>query len=155
VLVDACVWAGWSIAVGAAVHLVPNRLFGRDTVVTRTRAFERDGRVYEQLAIRRWKDHLPDAGALFERGGSKLAVGGRSSLAIDRYVLETRRAEYVHVAILLFAPVFAWWNPWPLTAAMAAYAIAANVPCIAIQRYNRARLTRVLMRRTIISEAVR
>ena len=45
--------------------------------------------------------------------------------------------------ILVIAPVFALWNPAPLLAAMVAYAVVANVPCIMVQRYNRARIERV------------
>jgi glycosyl-4,4'-diaponeurosporenoate acyltransferase len=90
---------------------------------------------------------VPDAGAVFDRTASKRSVGGRSANAIDRYLVETRRAEYVHLALPLLTPAFAWWNPWPLVVAMAGYAIAANAPCIAIQRYNRARILRVVARR--------
>ena len=56
-------------------------------------------------------------------------------------------AELVHWAIPTITPAFALWNPPLLSAAMAAYAVAANAPCIAVQRYNRARIARVLRRR--------
>ena len=36
--------------------------------------------------------------------------------------------------------------PWWLGIAMAGYAVVANVPCILVQRYNRARLERMLTR---------
>ena len=41
-------------------------------------------------------------------------------------------------------PAFGLWNPWWLWAGQAAYAVTANVPCIAVQRYNRARLGHVV-----------
>ncbi len=140
--VDALVWAAWSVVVGAGVHLLPDRWFERDTWLTRPRAFEAGGRLFERVHIRRWKDRLPDAGAVFAPGASKRALVGRSPAALARFALETRRAEYVHVAIAGLAPLFWLWNPVGLTAAMCAYALVANVPCIAIQRYNRARLAR-------------
>ena len=66
-IADAAVWAGWSVVVGVGVHLVPGRWFAHDTWLTRPRAFERNGRVYERVHIRRWKDRLPEAGGLFAR----------------------------------------------------------------------------------------
>jgi glycosyl-4,4'-diaponeurosporenoate acyltransferase len=143
VFVDAVVWAAWSALVGYTVHLVPDRWFARDTWLTRPRALERSGRLYERLRIRRWKNHLPEAGAAFASAGSKRTLSSRSPDIVGRLVIETRRAEYVHVAIAVIAPAFALWNPWWLTAAMFTYAVVANIPCIMIQRYNRARLTRL------------
>ena len=37
-------------------------------------------------------------------------------------------------------PVFLLWNPWWLGLLMFAYAVIANLPCLIVQRYNRARL---------------
>jgi glycosyl-4,4'-diaponeurosporenoate acyltransferase len=146
VVVDSLVWAGWSAMVGFVISRAPQRAFERDTVVTRLRAFERQGRIYEPLRIRRWKDHLPEAGALFG-GVSKRALPSGARSGLVRFAAETRRAEIVHWAILVLAPVFLVWNPVPLALAMAGYAVAANVPCLIVQRYNRARIARVLDRR--------
>ena len=41
-------------------------------------------------------------------------------------------------------PVFVLWNPPAGVALMAVYELAANLPCIAIQRYNRPRAQRAL-----------
>jgi glycosyl-4,4'-diaponeurosporenoate acyltransferase len=62
------------------------------------------------------------------------------------FAAETRRAEWVHwiaAAPLLVMPA---WNPGWLLAVMTGYAAAANAPFIAVQRYNRARIERVLIR---------
>jgi glycosyl-4,4'-diaponeurosporenoate acyltransferase len=131
-LSDALVWATWSVLVGLAVHVAPRRWYDRDTWLTRTRTWERRGHVYERVRIRRWKNRLPE-------------VGGKRTLppSLDSFAAETRRAEYVHWAIASIAPAFALWNPWWLTTAMVAYAVGANAPFIAVQRYNRARVVRI------------
>ena len=49
-----------------------------------------------------------------------------------------RRAELAHYPILAFGPVFFAFNPWWLALVMVGYAVVANVPCILVQRYNRA-----------------
>ena len=43
-------------------------------------------------------------------------------------------------------PLFVLWNPPPIAAVMVAYGVLVNAPFIAIQRYNRARVSRVLRR---------
>jgi glycosyl-4,4'-diaponeurosporenoate acyltransferase len=144
VLADAAVWALWSTAVGYAAHRLPLHVLDHDGTLTRPRAWERGGRCYERLAIRRWKDRLPEAGAAFRGGMSKRALPGRGDDELRAFVAETRRAELVHWAVPVITPVFALWNPPALFAAMVVYAAVANLPCLLVQRYNRARVVRVL-----------
>jgi glycosyl-4,4'-diaponeurosporenoate acyltransferase len=144
VLVDGLVWAGWSLIAGLTASRLSDAFVARDPWLLRIRPVERDGRLYERLAVRRWKDAVPDAGAWFG-GRSKRRTGGRDALAA--FAGETRRAELVHWAVLALTPAFVLWNPLGLFLAMVAYGVIANVPCIAIQRYNRARIERVLHRR--------
>jgi glycosyl-4,4'-diaponeurosporenoate acyltransferase len=148
-LIDAGVWAVWSTACGYTAHRIPERYVGRDNAVTRLRGFERDGRFYERtLRIKRWKDRLPEAGALFRGGVSKRHVGGHDRGHLERFAAATRRAELAHYPILAFGPVFFAFNPWWLALVMVGYAVVANVPCILVQRYNRARIVRAISRRT-------
>jgi glycosyl-4,4'-diaponeurosporenoate acyltransferase len=147
VAADAAVWAGWSAVVGYAAHRIPAERLASDGPVTRLRPVERDGRVYERLRIRRWKDRLPELGDAFPGGVLKRGLRSGTSADLRRLVAETRRAELVHWAIPAVVPVFALWNPAYLMAAMVAYAVVANLPCLVVQRYNRGRLLRVLARR--------
>lgn len=148
VVVANVVWFGaGSVIVGYLMHRVPAARFSRDSWLTRARAWERDGRVYdERLRIRRWKDRLPEGGAFFAGGFSKRAVAARDRAYFERFVVETRRAEVTHWWVLALAPVCVLWNPWWALPVVAVYALAANVPCILVQRYNRARLRRLVQR---------
>lgn len=134
VLVDATVWATWGTAVGWVASRVP----AARLQPTRPRAWER--RAYERLGVRRWKDRLPEAGAVFG-GPSKRHLQGRDLLGFAR---ESRRAELVHRIVPLPILAFPLWNPWWLTAVMVAYAAVANLPCIVVARYNAARLARLV-----------
>ncbi|MCB1006520.1 MAG: hypothetical protein KDB35_20215 [Acidimicrobiales bacterium] len=145
VLVDSVAWFLVSLAAGYGCHRLGDRRLEHDTALTRLRRFERDGRVYERrLRITRWKDRLPEGGTLFAGGYDKRQV---TRADLPRYLRETRRAEYTHWAIMAAAPAFALWNPWGLWLAMVVYAVVANLPCLVIQRYNRARVLRILERR--------
>lgn len=144
VALDAAAWAVLSAGVGLAAQHVPERWIARDIACTRLLGAEAGGALWRRVHIDRWKDHLPEAGGTFG-GVSKRSL--RRSQDLDRFVLETRRAELVHWFLLACGPVVALANPPGLAAAMIGYAVVANVPCLVVQRYNRARLYRLLARR--------
>ncbi len=155
VLVDIGAWAVVHVATGYAVHRCPDRWFAADTSLTRERRWERRGHLYEQLRIRRWKDRLPEAGALFTGGISKRRIPSTAAGGIVQLAVETRRAEWGHWLAAAGSLPFALWNPPWIAAVMVAYGIAVNAPFIAIQRYNRLRISRALDRRTIATSSVR
>ena len=144
VVLDAGVWGGWSAIVGYVAHRRPASAFARDSWLYRLRSFERGGAAYQRVGIKRWKDRLPEAGALFTGGFSKRSVRTRDRTQLERFVVETRRAEWTHWTIMLATPVFLLWNWWWIELLMLAYALAANLPCLVVQRYNRGRLLRLL-----------
>jgi glycosyl-4,4'-diaponeurosporenoate acyltransferase len=145
--IDSALWAGCSVAVGYAGHRLSSAAVGRETPLTVLRPWEGAGRVYERIGIRRWKDRVPEAGALFTGGVSKQSLHGRNQAALLAFVAETRRAELVHWALAGIGPLFLLWNPWPLALAMVGYAVVANLPFIAIQRFNRGRALALVHRK--------
>lgn len=148
-LVGGAVWAVLGTLTGYVMHRLPVRRFDHDNALTKLRPAEVDGRVYERrFAIRRWKRWLPEGGDVFEGGFNKRALGRRDSANLQRFVAETRRAEMTHWITMFYGPLFWLWSSWWLGGVMVAFGIVANVPCLVTQRYNRARLLRVLQRRT-------
>lgn len=140
--------AGWPvIQLGLAVGFtrLPDSWFSRGSGW----AWEQDGRCYERLlAIRLWKDRLPDAARWLPGGVAKRLARDAGSTDLERFIRETWRGELCHWCALACAPVFFLWNPLWADAVMVAYALAANLPCILVQRYNRLRTRRVVARRT-------
>lgn len=147
VLVGSAAWAGLSFGIGYLAHRAPLSTVGRDRWVTRLRAWERDGRIYERrLRIRTWKRWLPEGGDFYEGGFSKRHLQGRDRSHLERFVAETRRAELTHWALLACSPLFLLWNRPLIAACMVAFGVVANLPFVIVQRYNRARLVRLLSR---------
>jgi glycosyl-4,4'-diaponeurosporenoate acyltransferase len=145
VLVDVVAWAVFHAGTGYLVHRLPARRFDHDTWLTRPRRFEDGGRFYvRRLRIKRWKRHLPEAGALFAGGFDKKHLRATDMVYLLSHARETRRAELGHWLAAACAPLFFLWNPWPVGVVMLGYAVAANGPCIAAQRYNRLRLDRIV-----------
>lgn len=150
VALNAVTAAGASVGAGYWAHRLPGRRVLADGPLLRLRRWEAHGDVYERrLAVRRWKDRLPDAGAFFAGGRSKRRLGGTDAVTLAGFAAETRRAERSHwvaaVVVIVLAPL---WNRWPGVALMAGYGLAFNAPCIVVQRYNRARLAAVADRRS-------
>ncbi len=140
-------WAVIHTGSGYVVHRLPLSRLQHDDWLLRPHRIEAGGRLYTRvLRIRRWKDHLPEAGALFAGGVSKRTLTGDLSGGLQRFVCETRRAERGHWLALCGGPLFALWNPLSGLALMVAYGAAVNAPFIAVQRYNRQRAQRVLAR---------
>jgi glycosyl-4,4'-diaponeurosporenoate acyltransferase len=142
IALNALAWAAIHSASGYAAHRLPDRWLRHDRGLLRPSRFETDDFYRRRLRIHRWKDRLPEAGALFPGGVSKRHLAPAGSGGLDRFAVETRRGELAHWMAIVPAPLFAVWNPAPLWAVMVVYACAVNLPCIAVQRYNRLRITR-------------
>ncbi len=147
IVVDVVAWGVFHAATGSAAHRLGDERLSRDGWGLRERPFEDRGRWYRRrLRIHRWKDRLPEAGALFEGGVSKRELPAPDAEGLELFVRETRRAELGHWWALWCSPLFVLWNP-PLAATLlAAYGVLVNLPFVAIQRYNRFRTQAMLGR---------
>lgn len=139
IVVDIVIVAGISIGIGALAPRWSGQWLTRDIGVLRfapweSRKFFRFFRT-ESLAKR-----LPELGDTFG-GESKSQAPGRDIESIDRYLVELRRAEWVHwVSIVSWVPL-AFFNPWWLTVAFAVIVITGNTLFLLILRGNRLRLS--------------
>ncbi len=139
----------WSALYLAAVSLLSNlaaafvpRDFHPDRFPFRSYTFEGQGRFYEKLGIRKWKDRVPDM-SKFLPSLPRKAVNSRSADRARLLVQETCLAELVHLCLMALAlPVLFIWPGWKGAVLAAVYALG-NVPFIMIQRYNRPRLLRL------------
>ncbi len=141
IFINSLIWSVWSFVVGFLFHKARYSIFSneRSWVNTRTSV-----RIQKYFLIRSWKDKVPEAGSFFKGGKSKKTLQGKDIQSIEAFVIETRRAEYVHYLIVLITPIFFLFNPIFLSLIMVVYAIFGNIPCILIQRYNRSRCLKVL-----------
>jgi glycosyl-4,4'-diaponeurosporenoate acyltransferase len=140
---------GWPVIQLTLARLflrLPYELFSEDSWLTSQRGFEHDGRLYRRfLMMQRWKELLPD-GASWLGGRAKKNVATRNVSDLTIFAIETRRAEIAHWCMLLCTPLFYIWNPLWACIVMTLYGIAANLPCIFVQRANRMKVARILHR---------
>jgi glycosyl-4,4'-diaponeurosporenoate acyltransferase len=154
VLIDLPMWGivalnagGWlTVQVGLAILFtrLPGEWFEGGRVFSAEEGF------YERVCfVRLWKDYLPD-GAKWV--GGAVTIGTLRLKRNDHWRLflqETRRGELCHWVAMGFAPVFFLWNPLWGDFVIVAYAIAANLPCVLAQRFNRGRIVRLRRNSTI------
>ena len=144
VLSDIAVIAGLSILIGASAPRWPDRWLSRNRGPMRL-AFPRNEATFRALGVTWLARTLPEFGSTFG-GQSKASIPGRDALSLQRYLIEVRRAEWVHLlSMITFIPLVLF-NPWWLTLVFAIITIAGNTPFLLILRYNRLRLTRLLDR---------
>jgi glycosyl-4,4'-diaponeurosporenoate acyltransferase len=146
IAVDIAVWGAVHTSTGYFAHRLPDRALARDTWWSRPRRFETRVFYERTLRIKRWKDRVPEAGALFAGGLSKRRLPGRDRGGLQQFAGETRRAELGHWLAAAASPLFALWNPPVAAALMLVYGFGVNVPFIAIQRYNRLRVIHAVSR---------
>lgn len=146
VALDILAWLLIHLGVAWTMARRPAAAFDPDAGWFRIRRFEDGGRFYERyLRIKSWKPRLPDGASLLGRHGfPKRRLESRSRAYLRRFAVETCRAEWTHCCLPLFAPLFWLWNRPAVGWLMLAYILAENLPLIAAQRYNRARLQRAL-----------
>jgi hypothetical protein len=118
----------------------------------RPRGFERSGRLYRWLGVRVFKRELmkyvrvDSAGAL----SNAYLLTGRRPADIESFELRTRRSEMIHLCGLTFAVAFLALGivGSRIMFIPAAILFIANFHCFILQRFNRARMLRVLDRAT-------
>ena len=147
VLATAGLWLGWSLLVGLLANRLPLAWLCDPTDGTSGKRQPTSPRRYERwLAIRRWKPWIPDAGHALPGGIRKASLARRDPEALRRLIGETRRAELVHWALWPAWLPSALWLPPAGVAFNLLFATAFNLPCLLLQRYNRRRLQRLLVR---------
>jgi glycosyl-4,4'-diaponeurosporenoate acyltransferase len=137
---------GISFASGYLCHFIPFSFYNIKNPIFKKRFWELEGKLYEKVFfVKYWKDIVPEAGELIKiHPFDKKKLKSKEKSFIERFIIETCRAELVHILIFLSTPFAFLFNPPIGDYLMAAYGILANIPFIIIQRYNRIRFVKVL-----------
>ena len=142
--VDIAIVVGWSLLVGLTAPRWPRRWLDRDRGPLRLTGADTVAR-YRSWGVPRLTTALPEGGAWFG-GVAKDRLPGTDAVALEAYLVEVRRAEWVHLLSLLAAIPVLVVGPWWLGLAFAVVVVAVNVPFLLVLRYNRVRLTGILRR---------
>lgn len=134
----ACI-AGLSVLIGMTAPRWPARWLRRDAGPLRLTAWETRGR-YERAGVGWLKRHYPELGSTFGGESKSRLPDFADPAAVERYAVETRRAEWVHwLSCLTPLPVLLFARLW-IVAVLGAITFVINGIAIVIVRYNRLRL---------------
>lgn len=147
IFLDIIVWAIIHLGISYACTRIPLNKLNPQNRWYRTKNFENKGNIYTGFfKIKKWKHYVPDGAKLFKQGFPKKKLESCSKQYLETFTLETCRGELAHWLQILPAGIFFLWNIWWAGVIMIVYALCVNIPCILLQRYNRARLQNVLER---------
>ena len=146
-LACAALWLGWCLVVGALANQLPQRwLTTRPPDPAKPSGWPPPAAYERWLGIRTWKRWIPDAGDALPGGIRKASLARRDPEALQRLIVETRRAELVHWAIWPAWIATALWLPPRGVLLNLLFATLFNLPCLLLQHYTRQRLQRCLRR---------
>lgn len=131
-------------------RILPKKWFHSDRFPFRCFAIEKNGKIYEAIGIKRWKDRLPDMSKIFSR--IMLPKKIPFDISQDKVTLliqETCVAEFIHfvLSVLGIGCFFIWPGPGGMIVFLI-WLFVGNLPYILIQRYNRPRLCKLAERMT-------
>ncbi len=156
ILVNGLAWFVLQVSIGYLMHKMPEDWLKRFSPLLRPRKWEKGGTLYQRtLFVKKWKTWIPPGDTFFAGGFSLKQVASTQRNYLEKWVLESYRAELTHWISILPILLFFLWNPpigWLLNWL---YALLANLPCIIVQRYNRPRLLAILERKHASSEVNR
>lgn len=138
-------WPAFQVAAALLSLAMDNSLFSYNSFMYRCRKWESEGKIYQKIfKVRSWKKYLPDGGALMKGGYVKRHLQTLSKESLQRFLVESCRAELSHILAILPFWVFGLFAPPRVILFMFICSIAMNLPCIITQRYNRPRIVRLL-----------
>ena len=124
---------------------LPDRFFSPERPFFRSKGWEDGGKTYQRVfRVHTWKKFLPDSGSLMKGSYKKKTLDSFSKKSMERFLMESCRAEMTHWLAILPFWTFGLFAPPRVILYMLGYALAVNVPCIIAQRYNRPRILRLL-----------
>lgn len=145
IILNIIAWLAIHLSIALLSLQIPDYYFTQKKGWFKSFNWEKEGQFWEDfLHIRQWKDALPDSSSLFKSAFNKKKIACSDKESLEKFVIETQRAEWTHWFSMLPAPLFFIWNPVWAGWLMILYALIANLPFIIIQRYNRPRLLKLL-----------
>lgn len=142
IVTDIAVVIVMSVVAGAFAPRVPAAWLRSDVGPLTLLPFE-SARSYRRCGVAALARRLPELGAAFG-GSSKSHLPGVTSPELAAYLVEVRRAEWVHWISIAVPIVLLAFNPWWLALAFLVLVVAANLPFVLVLRHNRLRIRGIL-----------
>lgn len=139
------VWPLLQLIVTLIFNFLNPSLFNPNFFILKEYKWEKKGQIYKTVfKINKWKHLLPDGAKVHKNGFRKKNIKTFDDEYLNKFIIETGRAELSHWCQIIPFWIFGFWCPFFVIWIMLLYALLVNFPCILAQRYNRPRLVRIL-----------
>lgn len=155
VLTNLLLMVVWHLIVLLLCKKLDESFFDYHKFIYATKKWEQDGRFYTRvLKIKKWKDKLPQY--VSKNGFSKRSLNfkGMDKDYLDRFILETCRAEWNHLMCCMYWVVSVFVNSSFYAFVFSVIPIILNAPFLVIQRFNRIRLLKYLEHKYVKSSVI-
>ena len=133
-----------SIAAFFVGRILPKKWFRAELFPYRSYGFEKNGRIYEKLYIRRWINKMLDMSRILPFMMPPKRLTGDCEKRLPRMIQETCVAEFIHGTNCIAGLYCLWLYPGVGGVIIALiYAAVFNLPYMIIQRYTRPQLVRL------------
>lgn len=144
IILDIVAWFFFHMTISLLLMKVPDSWYEKTQKGFTSWKWEKNGSIWQSLfRIKDWKKFLPDGTMIISEGYNKTHLPATDLESINKFIIETKRAELTHWLLIPPAFLFFIWNPIWAGLIMIVYALIANVPFIMAQRFNRPRLERL------------
>lgn len=117
---------------------LPREKFNENSFPYKTFAWEKNGKIYNAVRVKKWKSRVPDMSTLTNKLMPKKINRHITSEDVDKLVKESCVAELIHYLLCVFSVgIYNIWESGTGVVLAVLYIILGNVPYIIIQRYNR------------------
>ena len=142
IAINVVIFLFWNLIVCCACKMLGNEYFDYKKYMYKIKYWEDKGNLYNKwLKIKAWKDRLPQY--ISKNGFSKKNFNSLSLEYIDRFILETCRAEWAHRNCILIVFLMILINKFVTGLIFSLIVMFIHFPYICIQRYNRIRLIKI------------
>lgn len=130
-----------SVLIGSTAPRWPVSWLAADRFPLTVLPFERHHH-YRKFRVTSLRSRLPELGHIFG-GESKSSLPGTDLASLDQYLVEVRRAEWVHILSCLTPLPLFFFNPSWLALAFFLVVLFINALFLIVLRHNRLRLLQV------------
>lgn len=144
-------WLLYLLSLTVVIYVIgrifPRKWIKEDKFPFRSFGFEKEGKIYDKIKIKKWKAKWPDASRIIHKIIPIIPVkrfDDKSPEKVKVLLEESCVAETTHVVAFVFGffALFFWMSV--LGVILTILYELVNIPPILIQRYNRPRLMRAL-----------
>ena len=137
--------AAWGVVFLVVRRLVPNSWFKADHF--RWRCYSYEQAIWKALRVKQWQAKVPDMSRIFTNIMPAKKLKRQTLSDLPRMIQETCVAEWTHGILSIAGLAMLWF--WPGIGGIcmtAVYILLGNLPFIVVQRFNRPRLQKLLLK---------